>query len=171
MKRTGIVLTFVMLFTLFSAIAQEPGNEAAKQPKLEDKMLAWALLEAEGTPQMMERTLRAILENQMKASPEMLPFRNAFEEYLRETISYEAQKEELAAIYLAVYTKDEIRELIRFYQSPIGRKRAAAGAQISVAAAEMTQRKMQETLPRFQLRMQKTIQEMQEPGESPRIRK
>lgn len=91
-------------------------------------MLAYALLEAEGTPQMMEQTLKTSLEAQLKAAPELLAYRQAFEMYLRNTISFEAQKEELARIYLEVYAPDEIRELIRFYQTPIGRKKAAAGS-------------------------------------------
>lgn len=152
---------FAMLLTLavaFAATAEEP----PKGPKLEDKMLATALLEAEGAPQMMEQTLQSTLATQMKESPELLPFRQAFESYLRNTISYEAQRDDLAAIYLTVYTPDEIRELIRFYQTPLGRKKAAAGTKIAVAATKMTQKKMRDNMPQFQLQMQQSIQNMQE---------
>ena len=158
MKISAMFLTLAVAFAAFAATAEEP----EKAPKLEQKMLAWALLEAEGAPQMMEQTLQSTLATQMKESPELAPFRKAFESYLRNTISYEAQKEDLAAIYLAVYTPDDIRELIRFYQTPLGRKKAAAGAKIAVAATEMTQRKMRENMPQFLSQMQQGIQNMQE---------
>jgi|GEM_PF-1384564 len=158
MKIFAMFLTLALAFA-FAAAAEEP---APIGPKLEEKMLAWALLEAEGVPQMMEQTLQSTLSTQMKESPELLPFRKAFESYLRQTISYEAQKEDLARIYLTVYTPDDIRELIRFYQTPLGRKKAAAGAKIAVAATEVTQKKMRDNMPQFMLQMQQGIQNMQE---------
>ena len=161
-----ILAMFLTLAVAFAAAAEEPPQ---KGPKLEEKMLAWALLEAEGVPQMMEQTLQSTLSTQMKESPELLPFRKAFESYLRQTISYEAQKEDLAGIYLTVYTPDDIRELIRFYQTPLGRKKAAAGAKIAVAAAEMTQKKMRDNMPQFMLQMQQGIQNMQEAPAAPVI--
>lgn len=161
MKIFAMFLTLAFALAAFAATAEEPPQQQ-KGPKLEEKMLAWALLEAEGVPQMMEQTLQSTLSTQMKESPELLPFRKAFESYLRQTISYEAQKEDLAGIYLTVYTPDDIRELIRFYQTPLGRKKAAAGAKIAVAAAEMTQKKMRDNMPQFMLQMQQGIQNMQE---------
>jgi len=158
MKISAMILTLAVAFAAFAATAAEP----QPGPKLEDKMLAWSLLEAEGVPQMMEQTLQSTLATQMKESPELAPFRKAFESYLRDTISYEAQKEDLARIYLAVYTPDDIRELIRFYQTPIGRKKAAAASKIAVAAAEMTQKKMRDNMPQFMLQMQQGIENMQE---------
>lgn len=160
MKISALFLTLAVAVAAFAATAEEPPQQ--KGPKLEEKMLAWSLLEAEGVPQMMEQTLRSTLATQMKEAPELMPFRKAFESYLRETISYEAQKEDLARIYLTVYTPDDIRELIRFYQTPIGRKKAAAGARIAVAATEMTQKKMRDNMPQFMLQMQQGIQNMQE---------
>lgn len=162
MKISALCLTFALAFAAAAAPAEEKKAEK-KPPTLEHKMLAWTLLEAEGAPRMMDLTIKSTLDTQMKESPELLPFRKAFETYLRNTLSYEAQKEDLAVIYLSVYTPDEIRELIRFYQTPIGRKKAAAGAKIAVAAAALTQKKLKENMPQFQLQMQQEIQNMQEP--------
>lgn len=157
------ISTAILAFFAFAAFAATAADAPApKTGNSGDRMLAVSLLEAEGVPEMMEKTLQATLDVQMKESPELAPFRKAFETYLRKTISYEAQKEELVTIYLSVYTPDEIRELIRFYQTPIGRKKAAAGARIAIAAAETTQRKMRENIPAFQEQMQQSIQNMQE---------
>lgn len=154
MKSVSIAAAFT-LATVAGFSAENP----VRQPRLEDRMLAYALLEAEGTPQMMEQTLKTSLEAQLKAAPELLAYRQAFEMYLRNTISFEAQKEELARIYLEVYAPDEIRELIRFYQTPIGRKKAAAGSRIATAAAQVTQKKMQEYLPVFQQQLEQMQKE------------
>ena len=139
---------------------------AARTPRPEDMMLSYALLEAAGTHRTMEQTLQHSLNVQLQNAPELLPFRSAFESYLRRTISYEAQKEELARAYLELYTPDEIRELIRFYQTPIGRKKAAADTKIAVSLAEVTRRKMAEELPRFQQELQK-LQQLQQSVQTP----
>ncbi len=152
------IVSIAAAFTLAAAAGFSAENPV-RQPRLEDRMLAYALLEAEGTPQMMEQTLKTSLEAQLKAAPELLAYRQAFEMYLRNTISFEAQKEELARIYLEVYAPDEIRELIRFYQTPIGRKKAAAGSRIATAAAQVTQKKMQEYLPVFQQQLEQMQKE------------
>ena len=152
------IVSIAAAFTLAAAAGFSAENPV-RQPRLEDRMLAYALLEAEGTPQMMEQTLKTSLEAQLKAAPELLAYRQAFEMYLRNTISLEAQKEELARIYLEVYAPDEIRELIRFYQTPIGRKKAAAGSRIATAAAQVTQKKMQEYLPVFQQQLEQMQKE------------
>ena len=152
------IVSIAAAFTL-ATVAGFSAENPVRQPRLEDRMLAYALLEAEGTPQMMEQTLKTSLEAQLKAAPELLAYRQAFEMYLRNTISFEAQKEELARIYLEVYAPDEIRELIRFYQPPIGRKKAAAGSQIATAAAQVTQKKMQEYLPVFQQQLEQMQKE------------
>ena len=146
------------------AAADEPVRTPAPRP--EEMMLAYALLEAAGTPNTMEQTLQHSLNAQLQGAPELLPFRSAFESYLRRTISYEAQKEELAKAYLELYTPDEMRELIRFYQTPIGRRKAAADAKIAVSLAEVTRRKMAEQLPQFQQELQK-LQQLRQPAQTP----
>ncbi len=161
MKLFGTILAVAFSIAAFSAPVQER--------KLEEKMLAWALIEAAGTQQAMEQTLQAMLNSQMNTATTPPILRQAFEEFLRETISYEALRNDLAEIYLQVYTPDDIRELIRFYQSPIGRKHAAAGAPIATATAALTQKKMEENLPRFQLRIQQLIQTMTPPAEAPAL--
>ena len=151
----------LMIAVLSLASCVFAAAEPVKSYRLEEMMLAYVLLEAEGTPRMMEQTLQTSLDAQLKSAPELQPYRQAFESYLRRTISYEAQKEELAKIYLDIYTPDGIRELIRFYQSPIGRRKAAAGTRIAVAVAEVTRRKMEENMPHFQQQMQQEMQKRQ----------
>ena len=85
------IVSIAAAFTLAAAAGFSAENPV-RQPRLEDRMLAYALLEAEGTPQMMEQTLKTSLEAQLKAAPELLAYRQAFEMYLRNTISFEAQK-------------------------------------------------------------------------------
>lgn len=147
-------------------VASVTAAEPKPAPSQEEMKLAFSLLEAAGTPDVMEQTLQHTLNVQLQNAPELLPFRGAFESFLRRTISYEAQKDELARVYLELYSQDEIRELIRFYQTPIGRKKAAADAKISVHLAEAIQRKMTENMPQFQQEMQK-LQQLQQSGGKP----
>lgn len=152
------------LFLSVFALSLFGGISAAEEPARtfpDGKKLACMLLEIAGTPETMEQTLQSMLNSQLQSEPGMLPYRHVLEAYLRRTISYDALKEELAGTYLEIYTQDELRALIHFYQTPIGRKKAAADAKIAVALAEITRRKMAEQLPQFQQQLQQEMQKRQ----------
>jgi len=70
----------------------------------------------------------------------------------------------IAKIYEDHFSQAEIEELIRLYESPIGKKLMAVQAPISQATMELTIKASAENQAEFQLELMKIMEKYQEPG-------
>ena len=113
-----------------------------------DRALAEELLRINGTRQAMEATVEASLR-QLGSAPDD-PARPAMERFVRKCFAFDALKGELTELYLENYTPDELRALIAFYRTPLGRKKAQADARIGAALSKITNRRFAEGLPELQ---------------------
>ena len=113
-----------------------------------DRALAEELLRINGTRQAMEATVEASLR-QLGSAPDD-PARPAMERFVRKCFAFDALKGELTELYPENYTPDELRALIAFYRTPLGRKKAQADARIGAALSKITNRRFAEGLPELQ---------------------
>lgn len=105
---------------------------------------ALAFLKAKGTPQLLERNCRLMLEKQIAAVPEAAEHRAELEKFYLSTFGFEALKEALVELYAAEYTEEELKELAAFYASPLGRKSVAVEEKLVPAFAELLERRARE---------------------------
>lgn len=80
---------------------------------------------------------------------------------LREELQWEKTKDEFIAIYLNVYTEEEVRELTKFYTSPIGQKMIDKMPALMQESMKVSQSMMQQALPRIQALSQQMAAELQ----------
>ena len=118
----------------------------AAEPTASHRAAAIEYLEAKGTPQLLERTCRTILEKQLAAQPELAAHQKQLLEFYRGAFGFAALKDDLAAIYAREYTEEELRELIRFYHSPVGKKSVAVEEKLIPAFAELLERRAKEAV-------------------------
>ena len=62
-------------------------------------------------------------------------------------MGWEAQRGDIAALYAKNYTAEELTELNRFYQTPLGQKTVQLMPQLAAAGAKIGQSKMMEHMP------------------------
>lgn len=105
---------------------------------------ALAYLEAKGTPRLLERTCRLMLEKQLAAAPEYAAHRAELENFYLSTFGFDALKEELIDMYAAEYTEAELRELAAFYASPLGCKSVAVEEKLVPVFSALLERKTAE---------------------------
>ena len=105
---------------------------------------ALEFLRAKGTPELLERHCKLMLEKQLAAAPEYAEHRDALAKFYRDTFGFEALKDELVKLYAAEYSEAELRELTRFYSSEIGRKSVAVEEKLIPAFAELLERRAKE---------------------------
>ena len=74
--------------------------------------------------------------------------------FVAKYLSWESIRPELVEIYARQLTEPELREIIRFYQTPTGQKLAAISTQLSQARMEIGQRRLQEHQAEFELLFQ-----------------
>jgi uncharacterized protein len=67
-----------------------------------------------------------------------------------EEMSWEKTKGDLADVYATTFSDDEMRGLIGFYRSPIGRTFVAKEPELQEKVAKITQARAQAAMPRIQ---------------------
>lgn len=114
MRRAAIlflVLTWTAPWTAWGEEVETSHRKAAAE-----------LLEAMGSEQTSMTAAKALAEDKLRANPLMEPYRDLLMTWIEKSLSWERVRPQMIDIYSAAYTEGELRELIAFYKSPIGRK-------------------------------------------------
>lgn len=116
MKKASFI-TVLLAVLAFGSVAQESN----KHPEA-DYQVVYQLLESINLKELIENNNARMVEMQIQNIPALNIYRHELLNFMTKYMSYEVLKKELANIYLKYYTIDEIKELLRFYTSPVGRK-------------------------------------------------
>lgn len=69
---------------------------------------------------------------------------------MEEEMSWEKMKDDFIHVYMSVYTEEEIQELIKFYQTPVGQKTIEQTPILMEQSMEISQKYLFATLPKLQ---------------------
>jgi|SRR5690554_785408 hypothetical protein len=83
-------------------------------------------------------------------------------EWFREFFAWEQIRELYADIYIEVFTEEEMRELIKFYRSPLGQKLLAKAPELMEKSLEKTQMLLYREMPKLQERLERKIKELEQ---------
>jgi len=72
--------------------------------------------------QQMAASTEAVADAMTKGNPMLAPFRDVIVEWANKYLTWNAMLPEVAKLYKETFTESEIRELIAFYQTPVGQK-------------------------------------------------
>jgi hypothetical protein len=84
------------------------------------------------------------MDQQIAANPELEPYRAAMLEWARDLFGGEEIRSAFAVIYAETFTEAEIRQLMDFARTPLGRKVAANQVSLTQRGAELGKRLAQE---------------------------
>lgn len=93
------------------ALAQTP----EEQPE-------YALVELLGGKSQLLDIHGAVIDSMVLTDPELEKYRDVIDRWVAQTLSWEAVREEMAAIYRRYFTSEELSEMLAFYDSATGRK-------------------------------------------------
>ncbi len=157
MKKTVLALAFAALFAfqLSAQTQQKLFTEA-------DYQLCYRLFDAMQTRVTMDKTIETLVDSQIRNMPQMLPFRQTFLDFFRKYMAYDAMKKDMAEIYLREFKPEEIRELIRFYGTPIGRRLAAAQPVLAVEGARVGEDRVKAHQGELQQKIMEQVQKMKQ---------
>lgn len=144
------LLVLLLTFMPLCAFADEASHRAA----------AHELLTISKPEQVMEQVWVQVEQSvnqqfqEMGAPEELKPVFDDYSEkmfrILQEALSFEKMKDELIAIYVKTYTEEEIRSIIQFYKTPVGRKFIEKTPQLMEKTMELTERNMQGSVHKIQ---------------------
>ena len=124
MKKIGFALLVAILIPGFS-YGQSKNEDIVK------------LLRVSGTSQLLEQQWEAIIPQFQQMMPQVP---SVFWFKAREKANFEDLIYDIVPVYAKHFTHDEIKKLIEFYQSPVGRKFVEASPQLMQDSTAIGQR-------------------------------
>jgi hypothetical protein len=118
-------LLFLILLNFSPQEIQKPAKVEPDPEKLVDVR---KLMELTGSKKLGEQVLNQMflqLKNQLPKVPEK------FWQDLRQSLNINEMLESMVPVHAKYFTHEEVKELIRFYESPVGRKLTEATPKIS----------------------------------------
>jgi len=80
------------------------------------------LIKVTKVEQQMATSTEAVADAMTKGNPVLMPFRDVIVEWASKYLTWNAMLPEVAKLYKETFTESEVRELIAFYQTPVGQK-------------------------------------------------
>ena len=128
---------------------------AVRATEATHRQAAESLLSLMDMDKLMSESIDQMLEMQVKQNPAIGQFKDEMKKFLSKYMSWSSMKEDMIKIYTAEFTEQELKELLAFYQTPLGKKTVAKMPKLMAKGAELGQQRVQEHLPE----LQKAIQE------------
>jgi len=135
--------------------------------------LAEELMSLMKVKETMEKSFEAVKQmvprqiQQMGVAPEGLEKKKAAMELTMDIISQEMSwekiKDEMAAVYAEVLTAEELKGLIAFYGSPIGRRFTEKQPELMARSMQITQKRMMVVMPMIKKRIEEMKAQRSEP--------
>lgn len=142
-----ITLAMAILFALTAFVHA--------QHSLADEHAVYEMFEVQGMRQQLNQAMSLTLQNQVQAMPQLKKHQNEFMMFFIKTIGYDALKKDLAGIYLKHFTVEEIREITKFYRSPVGQKMKKMSYPMMLEVNRLASRKLEKEMPAFLENMKK----------------
>lgn len=101
----------------------------------------------------------------MRELPELAPYRSIVRDFFREQVDWPALEPELIRAYGEAYAENELREIIAFYESPVGQTWLSKQRVVEAKVAEITQRRLDAAKPELRRRFAEVM--LQDPAHIP----
>jgi hypothetical protein len=123
---------------------------AVRADQASHRAAAEALLGLMNMDKVMTESLDTMLQMQIKQNPAIAPYEPQMRAFFKKYMSWESLKEDMIKIYLAEFTEEELKELLKFYQTPVGKKTIQKMPSLLAKGAELGQQRVQQHLPELQ---------------------
>ncbi|HEV3409207.1 MAG TPA: DUF2059 domain-containing protein [Chthoniobacterales bacterium] len=153
----SLLLALGVLISAPAALADEKSHREATEQLLN-------LMDME---KVMAQSVDQMLAIQVKQNPAMGQFEGQMRAFLGKYMSWASVKEDMIKIYMTEFTEPEIKELIAFYQTPVGKKTVQKLPSLLQKSAELSQQRMQQHLPELQQAIQSQAASNAAKGASP----
>lgn len=144
----GLIVVLAVLFSAGPALAQRytPANAQERA--------AAELVDLLKLEESNQAAIDLMVESMASQNPMFNQIRDVFTDFFKEYSDWEKLYPEYVRLYAEAYSEAELRELIAFYKSPVGRKTVDMMPRLMQQGAEIGQRQVEPHLPELQRRIQ-----------------
>lgn len=155
LARSSAPLALALVLGAQSVLAQDTSATATHREAVRQ------LMEVTHVRELTEQSAETMLKGQLQQMPQLAPFASVLQDFYREQMSWSLLEPEYTRAYMEVFTEPEVRELIAFYQTPLGQRMLAKMPLLMAKTNELVTRRVQAATPQLMQRMQAA---MQNPG-------
>ena len=150
-------MNFSKVFVLITALGVSSMSlaDAASEKEAEK------LLNMVGTQEVMEQSMSQMLDIQLQQNPALAPYKGVMMEFLNENMSYESLKPELIKMYSEEFTSSELREIIAFYSTDVGKKSIEKMPTLMMQGGQLGATRVQENIGDLQAMIQAESERIQ----------
>src|SRR5579863_5483575 len=80
---------------------------------------------------LFDKIVDQALDQQIRQNPSLLEERAVMKAYFDKYMSWNAIKDDLATLYVATFTEEELNAISEFYRTPVGKKMALAAPDLT----------------------------------------
>ena len=120
----------------------------------------------------VERTMKAgmdeMLNAQLQGNPMMEPYRDVLRTWASKYLTWEVMGARLTRLYTETFTADELRQMLDFYHTPVGRKVAEMTPELTQRGAKIGAEIAQEHQAELEQMIRARAQQLQSQSKPPR---
>jgi hypothetical protein len=106
------LITVALVFHPFVAVGDEQSHRKAAENLL-------IVMEVDKSlPKIAEQ----VVETQLQQNPQLTPQRDVLQRFLNKYLNWESVKEDTITAYTQEFTEQELKKLMEFYKTPVGKK-------------------------------------------------
>lgn len=141
------------LVVLFVAVALL-APMTARADEASHRRAAETLLGLMDMESLITQSLDQMVQIQAQQNPAIAPYQAEMKAFLSKYMSWASMKEDMAKLYMGEFSEAELNELVKFYQTPVGKKTIQRMPALMQKGAEIGQKRVQEHLPELQAAIQ-----------------
>ena len=140
---------------------------AAEQISASHRAAAEQLLELMAPEQSMRGGAAAMTDAMIASNPGLAPYRDVVLDWASRYLTWEVIGPQMAALYADAFTESELRDLIRFYQTPTGQKTVRLMPELTSKGAMIGQQAAEQHIEELDAAIRKRAGELEATGATP----
>lgn len=156
--RRALLVVGLILASAGIAHAQETDEAGPAVEPIGHEDTALELLEAMRMGEVMEAQIEIRVDAMSRQAPMLAQYDDVVLDFFNKYLSWDQVRDDYVRLYAESYSEDELRELIAFYQTPLGEKMVDLIPTFQQRETEITEERMQEHMPELQQNLQEAMQ-------------
>ena len=141
--------TLVAVLVALSLTCLSPTSQAGAG-KGDATRAAYDLFETMGLSTTYGETIVKLVDVQVQSNPQLKPLRKTMLDFFEKYMGWDSIKDEMAGIYTKHFSGAEIREIQKFYKTPVGKKWSKLMPEITAQGGAIGQRRVQKHMGELQ---------------------
>lgn len=157
MRRALLVLALI-LASAGIAHAQETDEAGPAVEPIGHEDTALELLDVIRMEEVMEARIESRVDAMSRQAPILAQYDDVVLDFFNRYLSWDQVRDDYVRLYAESYTEEELRELIAFYQTPLGEKMVDLIPRFEQRESEITEERMADHMPELQQSIQEAVE-------------